>query len=448
MFTRIPSYLTEEVPIAPLALLRVLFGLLMIGSTTRFVLLGWVDDQYVAPIMHFPYEGFTWVTSLGAPGMYIVFAAMLLAAVGVMLGAWYRVASVVLFFTFTYVELIDKSYYLNHYYFVSIVSALFCVVPAHRAWSVDARRRPALAATHVPRWTIDIFKIQLGIVYFFAGIAKINHDWLLEALPMKIWMPANDTKPMIGWLMRIPWMPYVFSWCGMLYDTTIPFFLLWRRTRVVAYVAVIVFHVLTAIMFPAIGVFPAVMIGMTLVFFDAPFHQRILRGIDRLLPTAWRWKVDERIVRHVKGERVIVIVLAAHVVVQLLLPFRYLLYPGNLYWGEEGYRFSWRVMLMEKAGTATFYVRDGDTGREGVVVNGEFLNAHQEKQMSMQPDMVLQFAHHLAQTYRGRGMADPKVRAEVWVTLNGRASRLLVDPQCDLAAEPVGLHHYAWINHP
>ena len=33
--------------------------------------------------------------------------------------------------------------------------------------------------------------------------------------------------------------------------------------------------------------------------------------------------------------------------IQLAFPFRYLLYPGNIFWTEEGYRFSWRVMLME-----------------------------------------------------------------------------------------------------
>jgi hypothetical protein len=86
--------------------------------------------------------------------------------------------------------------------------------------------------------------------------------------------------------------------------------------------------------------------------------------------------------------------LVVYVSFQLLFPWRYMLYPGNLFWTEEGYRFSWRVMLMEKAGTATFYVKDRKSGREGIVINSEFLNRHQEKQMAFQPDMMLQFAHY------------------------------------------------------
>jgi hypothetical protein len=120
------------------------------------------------------------------------------------------------------------------------------------------------------------------------------------------------------------------------------------------------------------------------------------------------------------------------VLFQIVFPWRHLFYPGNLFWTEDGYRYSWRVMLMEKAGTATFYVRDGRSGREGMVFNCDFLNAHQEKQMAMQPDLILQFAHHLRDHYARRGMAEPMVRAEVYVTLNGRPSRLYFDPQADL----------------
>ena len=82
---------------------------------------------------------------------------------------------------------------------------------------------------------------------------------------------------------------------------------------------------------------------------------------------------------------------------------------------------------------------------EGIVVNSEFLNTHQEKQMSMQPDMVLQFAHMLRDHYARMGMYDPSVRADVWVTLNGRPSRQLVNPSVDLARESEGMHQYAWV---
>ena len=133
---------------------------------------------------------------------------------------------------------------------------------------------------------------------------------------------------------------------------------------------------------------------------------------------------------------------------QILFPWRYLLYPGNLFWTEEGYRFGWRVMLMEKAGTATFFVKDSKTGREGEVVNSEFLNAHQEKQMAFQPDMILQFAHFLKKHYEKKGVYDPKVRVETYVTLNTRPSKLLIDPAIDLTKQQDTWAHKTWILPP
>lgn len=416
-------YLQQHVPSTALAAVRILFGLTMVISCVRFMLLGWVDDQYVQPTVHFPYTGFEWVVSLGSPGMYLVFAVMTAAAVGILLGAWYRVSAVVFLLTFTYVELIDKTYYLNHYYAVSLVAFLLCLVPAHRAWSVDARRTPTLAQATVPRWTFDIFLFQLTVVYVYAGLAKINEAWLIDAMPLRIWMPAHDDLPVIGPLMAIPWMPWVFSWAGMLYDISVPWFLMNRRTRWFAYAAVVGFHTVTGMMFQ-IGVFPLVMMAMTLAFF-VPRPATVAATKPRI--------------------GVVHVVAGVFVVFQILIPWRFLLYPGNLYWTEEGYRFSWRVMLVEKAGTATFSVTDRQTGRTGIVDNRMFLNEHQEKQMSFQPDMILQFAHVLHDHYQRAGMSDPIVTADVWVTMNGQPSRQLVDPTVDLSRERLGFHRNAWV---
>ena len=426
IFTR---YLYSTWPVSTLAFARVLFGLTMTISCVRFLALGWVQAQYIAPKIHFPYLGFEWVTPLPEFGMYSVFAAMTIAAVCIMLGLFYRPASVVFFLAFTYVELLDKTYYLNHYYFVSVIAFLFCFLPAHCALSLDVQRRPALRLEVVPRWMVDILKFQIALVYIFAGVAKINADWLLHAMPLSIWLPAHDNLPLLGPLLTLPWIAYVFSWAGMLYDCTVPFFLMHRRTRVYAYVAVVAFHSITGMMFQ-IGVFPLVMIAMTLVFFVGNGEKSARMTFEGM--------------RTRRVYRLAIVMAGLFVAVQILVPLRHVLYSGNVFWHEEGYRFSWRVMLMEKAGYATFFVRDGEQ-REGMVINADFLNTHQEKQMSMQPDMVLQFAHILRDHYVEQGMRNPHVRAEVWVTLNGRPSRLLVDQYVDLAQEHDGLHQYAWV---
>jgi hypothetical protein len=137
--------------------------------------------------------------------------------------------------------------------------------------------------------------------------------------------------------------------------------------------------------------------------------------------------------------------LALHFIVQLLLPFRCLLYPGKLYWTEEGYRFSWRVMLMEKGGTAFFHVKDPATGKRTEIINSKYLTAFQETQMSTQPDMILQYAHFLAATYQKKGIKGPIVTVESYVTLNGSGSRLYIDTTVNLAGEQETFGHKKWI---
>ncbi|HKK75986.1 MAG TPA: HTTM domain-containing protein [Saprospiraceae bacterium] len=427
------NYMEQPVSIAPLVTFRIAFGLLMLFSTIRYMALGWVDTQLVDPVLHFKYFGFAWVPALGRAGMYAVFGGMALASIGIALGWYYRLFTVLFFLSFTYVELIDITYYLNHYYFVSIVAFLLIWVPAHRYFSLDVRRQPEIRRTKVSRWCVGIFKVQIAIVYIYAGLAKMNPDWLFEALPLSIWLPAKTSLPFIGSIFQYKLTAYLFSWLGMLFDTFIIVGLLFKRTRWLAYIAVIIFHTLTGLLFQ-IGIFPIVMIFAVTIFFSPASHERVLNGLARMVHQSGAGQKPGSADRFWRSNtRLLPYFLSLFIFLQLIFPWRYLCYPGNLFWTEEGYRFSWRVMLMEKAGTATFYVKDSETGREGAVINHQFLNPHQEKQMAMQPDLIVQYAHYLKAYYAAKGLADPSVRAEVWVTLNGRPAQLLIDPAVDLS---------------
>lgn len=438
----------KPVHIAPLAAFRVVFGLCMIFSTSRFLALGWVQDHYVKPLFHFKYYGFGWVQAGPTWWLYTAHGILLLASVFVVLGLYYRWAAWVQFLAFTYIELIDLTYYLNHYYYVSLACLLLALLPANRFFSLDVVRRPALFANRVPAWCIYVLMAQTGIVYTYAGLAKINTDWLLHALPLKIWLPASYDVPLLGPFFAWTYAPILFSWVGMLYDCTIVLWLLWKPTRPLAYLAVVFFHGVTGILFQ-IGVFPLVMVGGTLIFFREGWHLRWMNAISNLLSktknTLLQFTEDKPYTPPQWKKKPLLVFFSLYFAFQVLFPWRYLLYPGNIFWTEEGYRFSWRVMLMEKAGTATFYVKDTKTGKEGEVFNTSFLNDHQEKQMAMQPDMILQYAHFLSNYYQGQGVYKPAVRAEVYVTLNGRRSQLLVNPTVDLSKINDGWAPKKWI---
>lgn len=427
MFNRL---LFKEVEILPLVGFRIIFGITTFISVLRFLLLGWVDLHFVDTKIQFKYFGFEWVPLMPEVFMYALHALMLLASVGIFLGAYYRIATIAFFVCFTWCELIDLTYYLNHYYFVSVIAFLMLYLPANKAYAFDVFRNPKTAQKKVPAFTINILKFQLIVVYFFAGIAKINYDWLIHAMPLKIWLPAHSDMPVLGWLFTQEITAYLFSWAGMLFDVFAGFLLLYSSTRFWAWLCIVGFHSLTGYLFQ-IGVFPIVMTFSTLIFFSNNFHQKFIFFFSKFI-SFFRFEPNTDAA---KPQTKILFIKAALVIwlsFHLLFPMRYLLYLGNHLWTEEGYRFGWRVMLFEKAGTATFYVVDANTNKEGVVDNTDFLNPHQEKQMAMQADMILQYAQFLKKHYQKRGVSVSKVRAEVYVTLNARPSQLLINPQENL----------------
>jgi hypothetical protein len=437
------NYFQKTTSAAPLAIFRIAFGFLLFGSIVRFWAKGWINELYIAPRYYFPFYGFEFVKPLG-DYTYVLFGICALAALLVALGLYYRVAATALFLSFTYIELIDKSTYLNHYYFVSMICLMMIFLPAHAYFSVDAKRNRELLSNRIPRWCIDSIRLFVCIVYLYAGIAKLNSDWLLEAQPLRTWLPAKNDLPLIGLWFNYLWVAYAFSWLGCIYDLSIPFLLLKKSTRVFAYGAVIIFHVLTAILFP-IGMFPYIMIATALIFFSAAFHMAIIKKIGSLLAASNEFIYPVKEFKY-SGiySNALTTGFTIFLLIQIAIPFRYTFYPGELFWTEEGYRFSWRVMLMEKAGYAQFTVIDSQ-GKKVIVDNKAFLTPLQEKMMSTQPDMILQYAHILRDHYSEQGLKSPKVYVDSYVALNGRLGKPLVHPLTDLASEKESFSHKPWI---
>ena len=428
---------------AALAVFRLIFGFMLLGGVVRFWLKGWIEELYIQPKHFFHYYGFEWIPHLGN-GTYILFLICGISAFCFAIGLFYRLSAVLLFLSFTYIELLDKTNYLNHYYFVTLVLLLMIGLPAHVNLSVDSMLKPTLQKRFIPAWTVWSIQLMLGIVYFYAGLAKLNSDWLVEAMPLRLWLPAKNDLPILGPLLNEVWVAYLFSWFGAFYDLTVPYFLLYRPTRPYAFVAVVVFHVATSVLFP-IGLFPYIMILSAVIFFDDKDIDTIAmkcKNYFTILPVSTG---SDMFTFAPKWRSSLLSIFVVFFVIQLLLPWRYLLLPGELFWTEEGYRFSWRVMLMEKTGYAQFVVKDAETGKTIGVNNNEFLTRNQEKMMATQPDFLLQYAQILYTHYQKMGIKDPQVYATVYVGMNGRRSRLYVDSTVNLAKEKDLFRHKTWI---
>jgi vitamin K-dependent gamma-carboxylase len=429
---------SRPVDIAWLAAFRVLFGLTMCFSMLRFVGYGWVDSFFVRPSFHFKYWGFAWVEPLSAPLMHGLFWSLAALALCIALGLCFRVAAPLFTVGFTYLQLVDVTNYLNHYYLASLLGLLLSVSPAHRAYSLDATIKPGLRATHVPVAWLWLFRFQVAIVYTFAGLAKAYGDWLLYAQPLQIWLHARTDTPVIGPLFAHLPVVYAMSWAGFLFDTTIPWLLMVRRVRPYAYALVLLFHFLTRLLFP-IGMFPVIMVLAALLFFSPSWPRGLLgklRGDASKPPT------------HAPSgalTRPALSLLALYCAVQLLVPLRFLAYGGDVRWHEQGMRFSWRVMVREKNGSVTFRVRDAEKGKSFLVAPGRFLTRLQEREMSSQPDLILQFAHFLRDHYRAKGLGAVEVYAEALVSLNGRPMAPMIDPHANLASIDDGVRRATWI---
>jgi vitamin K-dependent gamma-carboxylase len=455
-FKRLERALLSPVDAAWLVALRVLFGLALCASMLRFSLYGWVERLFVAPSFRFSYYGFAWLEPLPGPLMHGLFWALAVLSLAVAAGFCFRFAALGVALGLSYFQLLDVSTYLNHYYLAALLAWLLALSPAGRVGSVDAwlARMPWPAT--VPASWLYLLRVQVGVVYAFAGLAKAQSDWLLHAQPLRIWLGASTDLPLIGPLLTIEWVPLAMSWAGFLFDTTIVGFLLMRRTRPYAYAVVIVFHLFTRLLFP-IGMFPVFMVLAALMFFGpswpralwARLRQIPLAAVRGLTPTSVVMPtpavMPHAALRATGVQRAGLALAAAYCVLQVALPLRAHLYGGNVLWHEQGMRFSWRVMLRAKGGSTELLVRDTRSGRVLHVSPRQYLTDMQESEMSGQPDLIVQLARHVKQDFERRGVGPVEVRALTRVALNGRRAAPLVDPEIDLATVEDGLARASWI---
>jgi vitamin K-dependent gamma-carboxylase len=436
------NWLRTSSDAAGLAVFRIALGLILSFSAIRFITKGWVNEILVAPRFHFTYYGFDWVRPWPEPWMTLHVALMAVAGALITVGLFTRTAAGAYLILFSYAELIEKAAYLNHYYLVSLLVALLIFLPSNQLWSLDKRwkltpARPVLNAHYA------LLRAQIGIVYLYAGLAKLNPDWLFRAEPVHTWLRAYAEMPLIGPWVGEPAAAFVMCYLGAFYDLTVPFALANPRTRPFWTAFGVVFHLAISFLFP-VGIFSYVMLtGLTTYFHPSWPHRVLARlGVHSAIPPEIGRVTSSGSPRIHPAW---IGVAALHLALQLLLPLRFLLYPGHVNWTEQGFRFSWRVMLIEKAGLAEFRVTHRESGRNFLVLPKDELTPLQRRQMATQADMIQEYALHLAERFRARPDDPVEVRVDSFVAWNGRPSQRFIDPRVDLAAQPRGLGAARWI---
>lgn len=412
-----------RIDIRSIAVFRALFGFVMCVAILRLWFSGNFHAQWLAPRLHFPYPYLNFVCVLSAESMQLLLLGLFVSALCVALGLFYRPAIVLFFVGFTYLELIDRCTYLNHYYLVSMLCVLLSLIPAHGAFSLDALRTGI--RLDVPTWMLWSLRLQIAVVYVFAGLAKLDADWLLRAQPLRLWFAAQRSLPWIGGLLAQSWVALAASWLGALFDLSVVYLLLRARTRAWAFAGLCAFHLTTGALFP-IGMFPWIMLSAATLFFSPDWPSRL--GLTR---------PDAAKLAPYFPSRLTTFLIACHVLIQCAVPVYQHSRSGFDTWGRsgawtgKGFDFAWKVMLTERVAHVRYRVIEAETQSVSKVDASDYLTDRQLRALAQDPDLVRLLASHIGESHRRQGLV-VEVFADAVMSLNGRTSQPWIDPRVDL----------------
>ena len=419
---------------SPLIVFRIIFGLLIIAESWGAIMTGWVQRTFIDPSFNFSFIGFEWLSILHGEEMYYYFFAMGMVGICIMLGLFYRISIVVFVIMWSAVYLAQKTHYNNHYYLLMLLSMLMSVVPAHTYKSIDILRKPKIKSTTCPQWCLWIFAAQISLVYFYGGIAKIYPDWI-EAKTIGILFQLKSNYFIIGPLLAKEWFQFFIAYSGIVFDLLIAPALIWKRTRKIAFIASIIFHLFNSVVFQ-VGIFPYIGIAFGLFFF-AP---------EVISKTFFKKKKIEKTAQNLSTNKWIVGVLIFWFTLQVVLPLRHWRYRDHVSWTEEGHRLAWRMMLRVKYGYVSFKIVDVKTGKEWTIKPRDFLTSAQARSIATKPDMCWQFVQWLKNHYKEQGIKDIAIYANGKSNLNGNGYATFYNPDTNLAAiEWRQFEHADWL---
>ncbi len=431
----------QEVDNASLVLFRMIFGFLVFAESLGAIVTGWVKRTLIEPEFTFSLIGFEWLQPLPGSGMYYYYSVMALCGVAIAIGFYYRFSLSVFTIMWTLSYWMQKSHYNNHYYLLILLCLFMLIVPAHAYASVDARRKNAVVGMTCPRWCLSIFKIQLWIVFTYAALNKLYPGWL-EGDFIALSFAGKRNYPLIGNLLQDETLQSMVVYGGILFDLLVVYLLLWKRTRWLGFMLSLGFHLFNSAVFQ-IGIFPYLMIGMCVLFFEP---ETIRKRFFKRKPVV---TVQRDMTQLTARRRFVAVGFGIYFIIQILAPLRHYWFKGNAFWTEEGHRLSWRMMLRTKYGRSTFKAFHPGTDSTWVVDKTKFLSPGQRGAVSSKPDMIWQFAQYLQKHYQEQGLDSVQIKVDTSISLNGGKSHPIIDPEVDLTSvkwQP--LRHSPWILSP
>lgn len=414
------NFLFKPIDNAPLVLFRIFFGMLLALESFGAIATGWVKRVFIDTQFTFSHIGFEWLQPLPGYGMYYYFVAMGLCGIAIMLGFRYRLSMLLFTLLWTAVYLMQKSTYNNHYYLLILISIIMLMLPAHKYASLDAKFNPKIRSLSMPQWCSWVMIVQVFIVYTFAAAAKFYPGWL-DGTFTKIMFSKNP----IAFLTPITnnHLFHLFiAYSGILFDFLIVPLLLYRKTRTIAFLAALFFHLFNAA-FLHIGIFPFFALSFV-VFFYPP--ERIRNLFFKQKP-----KVEFHEISYAT-QPILKWFFIPYFIIQVALPIRHWIIPNDVLWTEEGHRLSWRMMLRMRQGDTQFRIIDKATNTIIPYDYKEKLTRNQKNFVGSHPDGIWQMAQIIRKEFAKKNQ-DVAIYADTRVSINEGPYQVLINPEVDLA---------------
>ncbi len=404
-----------------LGLLRIVIGSWFLIDILSMLVSGYVKEAYVSPEMNFHFYGFDWIKPLPGIGMYILFVILALLAVGIITGYLFKWATSLFLLGFTYVFMCDIVYTLNKFYLFIILCFVLLFTQADRCLSLNSKKKREF----VPAYEILIFQALIILIYTYSGISKLNADWLIHAEPLIFFFKH---KIPFKWLSKdtYTFIVFGFTYGGVLFDLSISWLLINKRTNLFANIWQGLFHTLnfTTLFIGSLSIFMAL---LTWLLFPTPWLKKKFKFNPASIQDD---QFSQRFNKSLVSSLVILFL-----AINLLIPFRHYFTGNNVNWTEKGHRFSWRLMTRSKNGSrASFDVINNVSGEKVKINPRKHLTRRQYRKMSAETDLVIVFAHYLKDKYtKIYGHSNISIYGNIQTRLNGRKTRPLISKSLDLA---------------
>ena len=337
-----------------------------------------------------------------------------------------RFSVLIFMLCFTYFWLIDKGYFNNHYYFMSLICFLLFITEKKASFSENV---------NIPKISIFTLQVMVFIVYFIAGINKINPYWLFDLQPIQhiLEVKSEMTNNMF---FKKPILVKSLAYTGLIFDLSVGFLLFYHRTRLFAFIMILLFHLTNYWVFKdvgEIGLFPFFMISTIILFIDPHYLNKL-------------FKLNNKPPNKINNSLFLNKFIVCFLLIQLLIPFRHVFFKGNVDYNGIGQRFSWRMKIMYKDSSFQYFITDNSSGKKYAVDATKMLTNKQYNNLLYYPDLIVPLAKKIQlEASENFGIKSAKITCEYKTKFMGKNEQLLFSPELDLTKIKDGFLNQDWL---